>query len=155
MSKAEPSTYTASLTHDRLIGADSENICHPLINAHFGEDFIKDPYKFAAIDFYNKNYNKWVELKSFTKIVYDPERDVPFRVGKVNYINTQLRQFKHREYWLFFFLRATNDLYYIKYDQEAFTKFKRMVIERYDRPGIFDPVVNIPMRLLSKVLLPQ
>ena len=144
-------TYVESITQDRLIGADSESICHPLINAHFGEDFIKDPYKFAPIDFYNKNYNRWVELKSFTKIVYDAEKDVPFRVGKVNYINSQLRQYKRREYWLFFYFRATQELYYIKYDPTLFATFRKGVIERYDRPGIFDPVVQVPMRLLSKV----
>ena len=145
------STYIASLTQDRLIGADSEDTCHPLINKHFGETFTKDPYKYAKIDFYNNNYNKWVELKSFTRITYTPDGSVPFRMGKVKYIDSQLRQFKERKYWLFFYLRATQELYYIKYDQEAFKKFNKGVIERYDRPGIFDPVVNVPMRLLSKV----
>ena len=131
-----------TLKEDYEFGKFNETKLLPIINKHFNDDFNFIDYKYSYYDYQGSKYK--YELKSRTNKYLDyettliPESKIKYR--KNNYIK-----------FLFYF---TDGLYYIRYSEKKFKKYKLENFCRNKREDYNDkpkPYYYIPVKDLKKI----
>jgi hypothetical protein len=132
-----------SLKQDKQLGEESELKNKEIFNTFFNDKFIKLS-TFHPLDF--EGDTCFLEIKTRTNKYADyPTSIVP--ASKINYCKKQ----KKETYFIFVF---TDDIYYIKYDEQLFCKFEIKPFKRPDRIDYSDKLQNyyyIPIKNLSKL----
>lgn len=114
-----------SLANDLEFGLTKEDAVIKRLSEHFGDDIIKTTDKFCKYDAYGK-VNKY-EIKSR-------------RNKKDAYATTIIPVHKTIEGELYFVFNFTDGLYYIKYEEEKFSKYEQKNIGTYRYGARYNPV---------------
>ena len=133
-----------SLKQDKQNGEESELKNRNIFNSFFNDNF-KKLSEFHPLDFEGDNY--FLEVKTRTnKYNQYPTSLIP--ASKINYCKKQNKE----TYFIFVF---TDDIYYIKYDEQLFKNFEVKPFKRPDRIDHTDKLQNyyyIPIINLSKLI---
>jgi hypothetical protein len=127
-----------SLANDLEFGLAKEAEVIKRLSEHFCDDIVKTEDKFCKYDAYGK-INKY-EIKSR-------------RNKKDAYPTTIIPAHKTMEGDLYFVFNFTDGLYYIKYDDEKFSKYETRKIGTYRMGARYNPLDHfcIPVGDLSKI----
>ena len=135
---------TKSLKNDIEFGNKAEIEVIKLLRVHFGEDILKNTYRYAIYDAKCKETNTHYEIKARRCAMNSfPTTIIPC---------SKIAKKEEKDNLIFVFL-FTDGLYFIKYDQQVFDTFGTDNITYY-RQGILPKPVKhmcIPTELLVKV----
>ena len=133
-----------SLKEDKQLGEESELKHKEIFNTFFNDNF-KKLSTFHPLDF--EGDKSFLEIKTRTNR-YDDYPTTLIPASKINYCKKQ----KKETYFIFVF---TDDIYYIKYDEQLFYKFEVKPFVRPNRIDHSDKLQNyyyIPINYLSKLI---
>ena len=135
---------TKSLKSDIEFGNKAEIEVIKLLRVHFGENIIKNTYRFATYDAKCKETNTHYEIKARRCAMNSyPTTIIPC---------SKIAKKEEKDNLIFVFL-FTDGLYYIKYDRKVFDTFVTDDITYYRKGIQAKPVKHmyIPIELLVKV----
>jgi hypothetical protein len=137
---------TKSLKSDIEFGNKAEIEVIKLLRVHFGENIIKNTYRFATYDAKCKETNTFYEIKARRCAMNSyPTTIIPC---------SKIAKKEEKDNLIFVFI-FTDGLYYIKYDQDLINTFETKNIS-YHRSGCATkPVLHycIPCELLSRIVI--
>jgi hypothetical protein len=140
----------ASYANDYQTGVENEKIVYDLLKkAKIFKKLKQSEDRYCKYDFYNKKYEIELKTRNNRYHVY-PTTLMP--------VSKAQREKKHKKTIIFMFKFEAQtkdlkkDIYYIKYDEDVFKKFKIISFKRKSRIGkidCYDEYYEIPIKKLT------